>query len=56
MLHQVFYDDCNWDDHVGIINREFGVTGVRTPNGLTEELFCQGLKEWQRQRLAVQET
>jgi len=26
----LFFDDCNWADHVGDINREFGVLGVRT--------------------------
>jgi hypothetical protein len=39
-------DDCNWADHVGDLNREFGVVGVRTPHGLTMEDFYRGLEEF----------
>ncbi|GMI08967.1 hypothetical protein TrVE_jg11426 [Triparma verrucosa] len=39
----LFFDDCNWGDHVGDLNNALGVKGVRTPNGLTEEEFETGL-------------
>jgi hypothetical protein len=39
-------DDCNWADHVGDLNREFGVVGVRTPHGLTMEDFYRGLEKF----------
>ena len=29
----LFFNDCNWADHVGDIDREFGVLGVRTGSG-----------------------
>lgn len=33
----IFFDDCNWGDHVATVAREFGVVGQRTPSGLTGE-------------------
>lgn len=39
----LFFDDCNWGDHVGDLNTSLGVKGIRTPNGLTEEEFEMGL-------------
>jgi hypothetical protein len=43
-------DDCNWSDHVGDINREFGVLGVRTPQGLTLTEFYRGLEMFGSQK------
>ena len=43
-------DDCNWADHVGDINREFGVVGVRTPQGLTLKEFYEGLEMFRLQK------
>jgi len=40
----LFFDDCNWSDHVGDLESALGVTGVRTPNGLTMEEFHAGLE------------
>ena len=30
----LFFDDCNWGDHVGKIQQAHGVIGKRTPEGL----------------------
>ncbi|KAL3783881.1 hypothetical protein HJC23_007986 [Cyclotella cryptica] len=42
----LFFDDCNWDDHVGCLKRTFGVVGMRTPNGLSLEEFHRGLQKF----------
>lgn len=42
----LFFDDCNWGDHVGDLNEEFGVVGVRTPQGLRLEDFHHGLEKF----------
>ena len=39
----LFFDDCNWGDHIGDLNRALGVKGIRTPNGLTMAEFEEGL-------------
>jgi len=41
----LFYDDCNWGDHVGDLEA-LGVTGQRTPNGLQFEEFELGLEKY----------
>jgi len=46
----LFYDDCNWGDHVGDLNRAYGVVGMRTPNGLNLQEFHQGLLLFRRER------
>lgn len=43
-------DDCNWGDHVGDVNKEFGVVGVRTPQGLRLEEFHLGLDKFRAGR------
>eukprot|EP00815_Leptocylindrus_aporus_P001896 CAMPEP_0116075892 /NCGR_PEP_ID=MMETSP0322-20121206/16909_1 /TAXON_ID=163516 /ORGANISM="Leptocylindrus danicus var. apora, Strain B651" /LENGTH=120 /DNA_ID=CAMNT_0003566045 /DNA_START=153 /DNA_END=513 /DNA_ORIENTATION=+ len=30
----LFFDDCNWGDHVGDVGNVYGVIGYRTPYGL----------------------
>lgn len=35
----IFFDDCNWGDHVGNVERAHGVVGQRTPRGLTQREF-----------------
>lgn len=45
----IFFDDCNWGDHVGDLNREFGVVGQRTPNGLQLEEFHRGLENYRKE-------
>lgn len=42
----LFFDDCNWGDHVGDLHAEFGVVGVRTPHGLRVEDFRRGLAKF----------
>ena len=41
----LFFDDCNWSDNVGEVMAACpGVIGCRTPNGLTVELWEEGLR------------
>jgi magnesium-dependent phosphatase 1 len=40
----LFFDDCNWGDHVAKVEKKWGVTGVRTPRGLTEQDWQRGLE------------
>lgn len=46
----LFFDDCNWGDHVGDLERELGVVGIRTPNGITLELFEEGMKKFRKSK------
>lgn len=40
----LFFDDCNWSDCCGTVTKGCpGVIAVRTPEGLTTELFEKGL-------------
>lgn len=41
----LFFDDCNWCDHVGDLEA-LGVTGQRTPDGLQFEEFQRGLDKY----------
>jgi hypothetical protein len=49
-LHLLFIDDCHWMDHVGDLNKEFGIVGVRTPHGLKVEEFYHGLEKFRLAR------
>lgn len=40
--------DCNWGDHCGQIQREFGVTAQRTPRGLTWNDFTVAMQTFRR--------
>ena len=43
----LFFDDCTYGDNCADVARACpGATCVRTPQGLTEELFEQGLAAW----------
>ena len=42
----LFFDDCNWGDHVGDLHKTYGVIGVRTPYGLTWDQFEEGLQSF----------
>lgn len=42
----LFFDDCNWGDHVGDLESSCGVVGVRTPNGLSLDEFHLGLEKF----------
>jgi magnesium-dependent phosphatase 1 len=45
----VFWDDCIYGDNCGDVARKCeGVVCVRTPNGMTENLFEQGLSAFAR--------
>mmetsp|Transcript_9038 Transcript_9038/g.19367 ORF Transcript_9038/g.19367 Transcript_9038/m.19367 type:complete len:287 (-) Transcript_9038:1635-2495(-) len=46
----LFFDDCNWQDHVGDLRRSLGVMGVRTPNGLQLEEFHRGLEKFRAEK------
>lgn len=46
----LFFDDCNWGDHVGDLENAFGVVGVRTPNGLRMDEFYHGLEMYRNRR------
>ena len=46
----LFFDDCNWGDHVGDLQETYGVLGVRTPNGLQLDEFHQGLEKYRKRR------
>ncbi len=43
----LFFDDSNWSDHCGIVERNCpGVVTQRTPRGMTEFEWEQGLKKY----------
>ncbi len=43
----VFFDDCNWGDHCGKVERECkGVIAERTPDGLTVEEWNRALERY----------
>jgi len=44
----LFFDDCNWADHVQDVGESFGVVGVRTPNGLQIDEFHAGLDKFRK--------
>jgi magnesium-dependent phosphatase 1 len=46
----LFFDDCNWGDHVGTIEKYHGVIGQRTPRGLTVSEWRSALKRFDSER------
>ena len=55
-LLQLFFDDCNWGDHCGMVQagcREAdtnqGPAVVRTPSGLTVAKWTEGLAAYEQQ-------
>jgi len=44
----LFFDDCNWGDHVKDLEDAYGVTGQRTPYGLRMEEFYAGLEKYKK--------
>lgn len=46
----LFFDDCNWGDHVRKIEQAHGVLGVRTPGGMQEEEWREGLRRFADKR------
>mmetsp|Transcript_20454 Transcript_20454/g.43257 ORF Transcript_20454/g.43257 Transcript_20454/m.43257 type:complete len:116 (+) Transcript_20454:1053-1400(+) len=52
----LFFDDCNWGDHVGMVGRGCtentgkGVVGHRTPRGLTVKDWYKGLELYRKAR------
>lgn len=44
----LFFDDCNWGDHVSDVYNVFGVIGQRTPRGLTYSEFHEGLRKYRK--------
>lgn len=47
----LFFDDCNWGDHVKDLEDTFGVIGQQTPNGLQMEEFYTGLEKYRKRIL-----
>ena len=39
-VSQLFFDDCNWGDHVQAVGDAYGVVGQRTPSGVPH--LCSG--------------
>ena len=49
----IFFDDCNWSDHVSMVMSECrGVIGQRTPHGLQESEWEQALAMYHAQSQA----
>ena len=46
----LFFDDCNWDDHVKDLEDTYGVIGQRTPCGLQIDEFYNGLEKYRLSR------
>lgn len=46
----LFFDDCNWGDHVGDLAETYGVVGQRTPHGLQIEEFFAGLEKYRKSK------
>jgi len=52
----LFFDDCNWGDHVGMVGRGCtedngeGVVGHRTPRGLSVADWYKGLELYKKAR------
>lgn len=44
----LFFDDCNWGDHVGDVGNVYGVIGCRTPYGLQLSEFYDGLARYNK--------
>lgn len=42
----IFFDDCNWGDHVGNVYAAHRVVGQRTPRGLTRREFDLCLRSY----------
>jgi len=40
------FSDCNWGDHVGDLEDNFGVVGQRTPRGMQLDEFVQGIEKY----------
>ena len=46
----LFFDDCNWTDHVAAVSRAHGVVAHATPAGLTVEEWQAGLAKFAKAR------
>ncbi|KAJ9463980.1 putative magnesium-dependent phosphatase P8B7.31 [Diplonema papillatum] len=44
----LFFDDCNWEDHVSDLRQTLGVVGRATPRGLSVEDYRHGLDLYHR--------
>jgi magnesium-dependent phosphatase 1 len=42
----LFFDDCNWTDHCKEVAKRCGVVTQRTPAGMTEEEWEEGLAKF----------
>lgn len=50
----LFFDDCNWGDHIRDISMTFGVVGQRTPRGMQYSEFEKGLQLYREAAIAKQ--
>lgn len=50
--HYLFFDDCNWGDHVGRLEKSHGIVGQRTPRGLTEAEWRAAVEKFAKARKA----
>ena len=50
LKHSLFFDDCNWGDHCSVVNKAFGVVGMRTPNGLQWSEWERALEKYTKER------
>ena len=48
----LFFDDCNWKDHVTELKQKLNVVGQKTPNGITKENWRNGLQKYASMKLA----
>lgn len=51
----LYFDDCSWDDHVTMVQaRCEGVVAIRTPNGLQESEWFEGLETYRIRKIKSQ--
>eukprot|EP00670_Eutreptiella_braarudii_P018246 CAMPEP_0174367542 /NCGR_PEP_ID=MMETSP0811_2-20130205/85714_1 /TAXON_ID=73025 ORGANISM="Eutreptiella gymnastica-like, Strain CCMP1594" /NCGR_SAMPLE_ID=MMETSP0811_2 /ASSEMBLY_ACC=CAM_ASM_000667 /LENGTH=188 /DNA_ID=CAMNT_0015510225 /DNA_START=35 /DNA_END=601 /DNA_ORIENTATION=+ len=50
----LFFDDCNWGDHVQAVGDAYGVVGQRTPSGMTQKDWNAGLAKFAAKQSSAQ--
>lgn len=48
----LFFDDCNWRDHVTELEQKLKIVGQKTPQGLTKENWKSGLHKYASVKIA----
>lgn len=49
----LFFDDCNWKDHVTELQQKLKIVGQKTPHGLTRETYRNGLYKFASTHLSL---